>query len=93
LLAVHEAEAGLPDGGLRIVPVLGTARAVLQAASFADAGTRVAALALDVDALADQVAGEPERRQACALVALAAAAAGVPLIALARDAAGTLKGP
>ncbi len=90
LLAVHEAEAGLPDGALRIVPVLASARAVLQAASFADAGPRLAGLALDAGALAGL--GEAERIQARAMAALAAAAAGVPLVDLVRDAAGALRG-
>ncbi|GJD80559.1 hypothetical protein NBEOAGPD_3800 [Methylobacterium gregans] len=90
MLAVHEAETGLADGTLRIVPVLGTARAVLAAASFADAGPRLAALALDATALAELGLGEAERVQARAMAGLVAAAAGVPMIALARDAVGRL---
>ncbi len=91
MLAVHEAEAGLADGSVRIVPVLGSARAVLRAASFADAGPRLAALALDATALADQGLGEAERVQARAMAALAAAAADVPLIVLARGPAGSVR--
>ena len=92
LLAVHEAQAGLPDGGLRIVPVLGTTRAVLWAASFAEAGPRLAALGLDPRALAEQGLAEAERALARTMAALSAAAAGVPLVEVVRDAAGTLRG-
>ncbi|AWN38205.1 hypothetical protein [Methylobacterium radiodurans] len=91
LLAVHEAETGLTHGTLRIVPVLTTARGVLQAASFAEAGPRLAALGLDAAAL-DQVLGPAERAGARTMLALAAAAAGVPLVALVSDAAGALRG-
>lgn len=88
LLAAHEAEAGLPEGTLRIVPVLGTARAVLRAASFADAGPRLGALALDPAALAAGGLAEAERAGARTLVALAAAAAEVPVVEIARHADG-----
>ncbi|RUW70435.1 aldolase/citrate lyase family protein, partial [Mesorhizobium sp. M2A.F.Ca.ET.067.02.1.1] len=44
-LRVHEAESGLPDGAIRILPIITeTASGVLAAASYAGASTRLAGL-------------------------------------------------
>ncbi|TXN19212.1 hypothetical protein FV217_22135, partial [Methylobacterium sp. WL9] len=56
-LAVHEAEHGLPDGGIGIVAILSSADAVLAAASFAGASPRLCGLGWDAEALARQLGG------------------------------------
>lgn len=87
-LAVAEAEFGLPEGRLRIVASVETAAGVLAAPALALVGRRLAAIALDLAALAREIgcdAGrsgdEPEPlRTARGHVVLAAAAARVPPI-------------
>ncbi|GEP01279.1 hypothetical protein [Methylobacterium haplocladii] len=55
LLAVHEAEHGLPDGGMGIVALVSCAAGVLAAASFVGASRRLRGLAWDAAALARQL--------------------------------------
>ena len=85
-LAVHEAEAGIPDGATRIVAGLDGARALLRFGGGAGGFSRLAGLFCAFDALARDlgVAMSSEAPppapliQARGLLVLAAAAAGVP---------------
>ncbi|MCE4224757.1 hypothetical protein HCU64_13415 [Methylobacterium sp. C25] len=87
-LAVHEAEHGLPDGGIGIVALVTSAAGVLAAASFAGASPRLrgigwdAALAQELGAQPVTVEGDwsPVLIHARAMVRLAASAAGVVAI-------------
>ncbi len=56
-LAVHEAEHGLPDGGIGIVAIVSCAAGMLAAASFAGASPRLRGLGWDAGALARQLGG------------------------------------
>lgn len=88
LLAVDEAERGLPDGGIDIVALVVCAAGVLEAKSFVTASRRLRALGWDAAALAKDLGAEPlvadgwspVLAQARVLVRLAAAAAGVEAI-------------
>lgn len=79
-LAVHEAENGWPDGGLRILAEITDPAGILDLRSLVGASVRLAGLGLDEAAVAAglgaDAAGETVG-QARALVRLAAAAAGV----------------
>ncbi|MGU3539761.1 aldolase/citrate lyase family protein [Methylobacterium sp. A54F] len=96
-LAVHEAQAGLPDGCLRLLVSVETPRGVLALPALAAASPRLAGLGWDAQALAarlglagaealDGIDPAPLAAARGALV-LAAAAAGVPALdsALPRD--------
>jgi citrate lyase subunit beta/citryl-CoA lyase len=82
-LAVREARLGFVDGATRIVASVGDAAAVLNAASFAGASRRLAAIAFDPRSLREDLAAPRAKlapRLARGLVVLAAAAAGVAAI-------------
>ncbi|WP_238257704.1 hypothetical protein [Methylobacterium gnaphalii] len=87
-LAVHEAEHGLPDGGIGIIALVVSAAGVLATASFAGASPRLrgigwdAALASELGAepLTDEGDWSPVLAQARAMARLAASAAGVAAI-------------
>ncbi|WP_375465841.1 aldolase/citrate lyase family protein [uncultured Methylobacterium sp.] len=96
-LAVHEAEAGLPDGATRILAGLGTACGLLRIGTLPGASPRLAALFCEVSDLARDLgleARDPTEpwpapiAQARGLVVLAAASAGVPALVAASEAAG-----
>ena len=85
-LAVAEAEGGIPDGTLRIVPSIDTARGVLALNAFAPL-PRLAGIACDPECLAASLRcaiDAPAITQARALTVLAAAACGVPAILVVR---------
>lgn len=83
-LAVAEAQAGLRDGALRIVASVESPVGALRAASLAEVGPRLAAVACDGGAVAREAgapaAGSETVRAVRATAVLAAAAAGVPAI-------------
>ena len=96
LLAVQEAEHGLPDGAVGIVALVACAGGALSAGSLVGASPRLRAIGWDADALAEALgASSPSAAegwiaplmQARSLVRLAAAAAGVAAVeaAHARD--------
>ena len=99
-LAVHEAEAGLPDGATRIVALIGSAAGVLGAAGLAGASPRLAGLAWDAEALADDLgidldlsgAWPAPLAQARGQVVLAARVAGVPAFETVRRDSASLAG-
>lgn len=99
-LAVHEAEAGLPDGATGIVGLIGSAACVLGAAALAGASPRLAGLAWDAEALAadlgialDRSAAWPAPlAQARGQVVLAARVAGVPAFETVRRDSASLAG-
>lgn len=83
-LAVHEAEHGWPDGGLRILAQVGDPIGVLEARSFVGASPRLSGLGLDAAALADALGAQSDGAtlaQSRAVIRLAAAAAGVTAFA------------
>lgn len=102
-LAVREARAGLPDGAIRIVAMVETARGVLGLPSLAGSSRRLAGIAWDAVALAAELGAPASRHpdlipalaRVRTLVRLAAAAAGVEAIDTAypagRDRAGLLR--
>jgi len=90
-LRVHEAEAGLADGGIRILPIVTeTAAAVFAASTYAGAGGRLAGLTWGAEDLSAAIGARTARdhagrytdvfRLARALTLLAAAAADVPAV-------------
>jgi len=90
-IAVEEAEAGLPDGGIRIHALMTeTAAGMLAAASFADKSVRLSALAWGAEDLAADVGASSNKddagrytdifRMARSLTILAAAHAGLDAI-------------
>ena len=90
-LRVHEAENGLTDGGIRILPIITeTAAGVLAAASYAGASTRLAGLTWGAEDLSAEVGAHSARdesgrytdvfRLARAMTILAAGAAEVAAI-------------
>ncbi len=84
-LAVREAEAGLPDGAIKIAAFAGgTPAAVLALNAYGGATPRLAALAFDEAGLRAAMGLDEPRatpiEAARALVVLAAAAAGVPAL-------------
>src|SRR5437899_3311394 len=90
-LRVHEAENGLTDGGIRILPIITeTAAGVLAAASYAGASTRLAGLTWGAEDLSAEVGARSARdesgrytdlfRLARAMTILAAGAAEVAAI-------------
>lgn len=94
-LRVEEIRAGLPDGGILIVPIVTqSGLAVLSAATYAGCSPRLAGIAWDTDALSagvgarsvfDDHGGYTDVfRHARAITLLAAASAGVPAIDTAR---------
>ena len=86
-LAVAEAEAGIPDRTLHILPVIDTPRGVLSLPGFLPL-PRLVGIACDPDRLAAALgcAGDaPAAAQARALTVLAAAACGVPALLVSRD--------
>ncbi|QDC03086.1 CoA ester lyase [Mesorhizobium sp. 8] len=102
-LRVHEAEAGLPDGGIKILPIVTeTAGAVLAAASYAGASARLAGLTWGAEDLSAAIGAQAARdgsgrytdvfRLARALTLLAASSADVTAVDTVypdfRDAAG-----
>lgn len=99
-LAVHEAEAGLPDGATRIVALIGSAAGVLGAAGLAGASPRLAGLAWDAEALAGDLGIELDLSgawpaplaQARGQVVLAARVAGVPAFEMVRRDSASLAG-
>ena len=85
-LAVAEAEAGVADGTLRIIPVVGTPRGVLSLPSFGPL-PRLAGIACDPDRLAAALGCAPDAPaivQARASTVLAAGACRVPAILVRR---------
>ena len=58
-LAVHEAEAGLPDGATRIIALLACAAAILNAPSVVGASPRLLALGWEAEAIADELGSAP----------------------------------
>lgn len=89
LLAVHEAEAGLPDGSTGIVAILDGVRAILDAASLVGASGRLRAIGWEAAPLAavlgaqrslDEAGWIAPLAQARASLRLAAAAAGAEAI-------------
>lgn len=89
MLAVHEAEAGLPDGATGIVAVLDGAGAILNAPSLVGASARLRAIGWEAEPLAaalgapraaDETGWIAPLAQARASVRLAAAAAGVEAV-------------
>ena len=85
-LRVHEAEAGLSDGGIKIIPIITeTAAGVLAAASYRNAGPRLAGLTWGAEDLSAAIGARSTRdsggrytdvfRLARALTVLAAAGA------------------
>ncbi|OCW58909.1 HpcH/HpaI aldolase/citrate lyase family protein [Hoeflea olei] len=90
-IAVHEAEAGLPDGAIRIHALMTeTARGLLSAGSFAGKSARLSALAWGAEDLAADIGAASNKdetgrytdvfRMARSLTLLAAADAGVEAI-------------
>jgi len=90
-LRVHEAENGLSDGGIRILPIITeTAAGLLAAASYAEASTRLAGLTWGAEDLSAEVGAHSARdesgrytdvfRLARAMTILAAGAAEVAAI-------------
>ena len=90
-LRVHEAENGLTDGGIRILPIITeTAAGLLAAASYAEASTRLAGLTWGAEDLSAEVGAHSARdesgrytdvfRLARAMTILAAGAAEVAAI-------------
>ncbi|WP_192243760.1 HpcH/HpaI aldolase/citrate lyase family protein [Mesorhizobium silamurunense] len=90
-LRVHEAESGLPDGGIRILPIITeTAAGVLAAASYAGASARLAGLTWGAEDLSAAIGARSARdesgrytdvfRLARAMTILAAGAAEVAAI-------------
>jgi citrate lyase subunit beta/citryl-CoA lyase len=90
-LRVAEIENGLPDGGIRIVPIITeTALATLSAATYASAGPRLAGLTWGAEDLSAAIGARTPRdehgrytdvfRYARAVTLLAASAADVPAI-------------
>ena len=85
-IAVAEADAGIADGTLRILPLIGTPRGVLSLSSF-EPLPRLAGIACDPDRLAAALgcaADAPAIVQARASTVLAAGACGVPAILVIR---------
>lgn len=86
-LAVREAAAGLPAGAVTIVALAARAPgAVFTLGGYAGASPRLAGMAMDETELPG---GAPARAIAGTLLALGAAAAGVPALRPARSAAGS----
>ena len=90
-LRVHEAESGLPDGAIRIVPIITeTAAGVLAAASYAETSARLAGLTWGAEDLSAAIGARSARdetgrytdvfRLARAMTILAAGAAEVAAI-------------
>ncbi len=90
-LRVHEAENALPDGGIRILPIVTeTAAGVLAAASYAQAGTRLSGITWGAEDLSAAIGARTARdagglytdvfRLARAMTILAASAAEVAAI-------------
>ncbi len=90
-LRVHEAENALPDGGIRILPIVTeTAAGVLAAASYAQAGTRLSGITWGAEDLSAAIGAHTARdaggrytdvfRLARAMTILAASAAEVAAI-------------
>jgi len=103
MLRVHEAQAGLPDGGIGILPIITeTAAAVFAAPTYADAGARLCALTWGAEDLSAAIGARTARdgdgrytdvfRLARAMTLLAASAAEVAAVDTVypnfRDAAG-----
>ena len=64
-LRVHEAENGLPDGGIRILPIITeTAAGVLAAASYAGASARLAGLTWGAEDLSAAIGARAVRDEA-----------------------------
>ncbi|WP_290651649.1 CoA ester lyase [Aquisalimonas sp.] len=59
LLTELESEAGLPAGRIALIPLVESARGLLNAPELADAGPRITALALGPEDLALDLGGEP----------------------------------
>ena len=90
-LRVHEAENGLPDSGIRILPIITeTAAGVLAAASYAGASARLAGLTWGAEDLSAAIGARSARddrgrytdvfRLARSMTILAASAADIPAI-------------
>ncbi|PBC04105.1 CoA ester lyase [Mesorhizobium sp. WSM3860] len=61
-LRVHEAESGLPDGGIKILPIITeTASGLLAAASYAGASTRLAGLTWGAEDLSAAIGARSAR--------------------------------
>jgi len=61
-LRVHEAESGLPDGGIKILPIITeTAAGVLAAASYAGTGARLAGLTWGAEDLSAAIGARSTR--------------------------------
>ncbi len=78
-LAVCEAEAGLPDGGIAVLATIRHPLGLLDALSFVGASPRLAGLGLDGAALAACIGAGSALAQGRDLIRIAAAAAGVTL--------------
>ncbi|MEH3118144.1 MAG: aldolase [Methylorubrum populi] len=78
-LAVREAEAGLPDGGIAILAAIHHPLGVLDAQNFVGASPRLGGLGLDRNALAASLGEGDALVQARGMIRIAAAAAGVTM--------------
>jgi citrate lyase subunit beta/citryl-CoA lyase len=64
-LRVHEAEAGLPDGGIKIVPIITeTAAGVFAASTYAGAGARLSGLTWGAEDLSAAIGARTARDEA-----------------------------
>ena len=82
-LAVHEARTNLPDGEIKIIACIDEPAALLQAASFIKASSRLIAITWDAQALAKALHAQRDSetlRHARSMVVMAARAAGVPAL-------------